>query len=145
MTKNYFMACVAAGLNEEEIKEIERMLDADYKRLGRRTKAQERLAESYGVVTMSVSAMIGDSDMDSIGDFDIPADINIEEQILHEMELEELRKCLGELKADDKDFLLECFDSEIGCTKAGERRGLTKNQAHYKKCQLLEKLRERMK
>lgn len=145
MTKKYFMACVAAGLNDEEIKNIERVFDADYKKLKRRNKAQERMAEEYGYVTMSVSAMIGDFEGAEYGDFDIPDDTNIEEQILHEIELEELRKCLGELKADDRDFLLECFETEIGCAKAGERRGLTKNQAHYKKVKLLEKLREKMK
>ena len=77
------------------------------------------LAEEYGYVTMSVSAMIGDFEGAEYGDFDIPDDTNLGEQILHEIELEELRKCLGELKADDRDFLLECFDIEVGCAKAG--------------------------
>lgn len=101
------MACVAAGLNDEEIKNIERVFDADYKKLKRRNKAQERMAEEYGYVTMSVSAMIGDFEGAEYGGFDIPDDTNIEVQILHEIELEELRKCPGELKADDRDFLLE--------------------------------------
>ena len=140
MIKRYEDACVMAGLSEEQTAAIRRIFDADYKRLDRRKKAQER----NNVVIMSVTTMV--ADFEEVGDYEIPDDTyNPEVLILHEIELAELREHLSELDDEDRQFLLDCFDSQIGCAAAGEAIGLTKNQAHYKKVKLLEELRKKMK
>lgn len=41
MIYKYEMACREAGLNEEQIKEIDRVFDADKKKLKRKKNAQE--------------------------------------------------------------------------------------------------------
>ena len=124
----------------EAQQKIRRIFDADYKRLDRRKKAQER----NNVVIMSVTTMV--ADFEEVGDYEIPDDTyNPEVLILHEIELAELREHLAELDDEDRQFLMDCFDSQIGCAAAGEAIGLTKNQAHYKKVKLLEELRKKMK
>ena len=140
MIKMYEAACKNAGLTEEQTAEIRRMFDADYKRLARRNKAQTR----NNIVTVSVTAIT--AEYDELGDFEIPDDSNNpEELVLKEIELMELRELLNEYSEEDKDFLLGCFDAEMGCAAAGEKLGLTKNQAHYKKTKMLEELRKKMK
>ena len=138
MLYEYEKACKEAGCTEEQIAEIRRIFDADYKRLNRRNDAQVR----NNIVTISVSAMLPEELGD--GDYDIPDTVSVEEQILHEIELENLRKHMSKLPADDREFLYACFEDGVGCTKAGAARGLSKNQAHYKKKQLLEELRKKM-
>lgn len=99
-----------------------------HKRLDRRKKAQER----NNVVIMSVTTMV--ADFEEVGDYEIPDDTyNPEILILHEIELSELRNHLAELTDEDRQFLLDCFDSQIGCAAAGEAIGLTKNQRIIKR------------
>ena len=86
---------------------------------------------------MSVTTMV--ADFEEVGDYEISDDTyNPEVLILREIELAELREHFAELTDEDRQFLLDYFDSQIGCVAAGEAIGLTKNQAHYKKVKLLE-------
>lgn len=55
------------------------------------------------------------ADFEEVGDYEIPDNTyNPEVLILHEIELAELREHLAELDDEDRQFLLDCFDSQIG-------------------------------
>ena len=138
MLYNYEIACKEAGCSEEKTAEIRRMFDAEYKRLNYEKVVQA----NNNVVIMSTAAMKSE-DMPG-GEFDIDADIDIEAEILHKIDLENLRMYMSELPVHDREFLFACFEDGVGCVKAGEKIGLNKNQAHYRKVQLIEWLRGKM-
>lgn len=138
MIYKYEMACREAGLPEEQIAEIRRMFDAEYKRLGRRKKAKEKNNISW----ISTTDMSGS---ESESDFEL-ADENtdVEGMVLHQMELEELQGYLDELTEDDRKFLLAMFeDVENANQRMAEKLGLTIGQVRYRKEKLLKMLRAR--
>jgi DNA-directed RNA polymerase specialized sigma subunit len=138
MIYKYEMACREAGLPEEQIAEIRRMFDAEYKRLGRRKKAKEKNNISW----ISTTDMSG---ADSETEYEL-ADENtdVEGMVLHQMELEELQGYLDELTEDDRKFLLAMFeDVENANQRMAEKLGLTIGQVRYRKEKLLKMLRAR--
>ena len=138
MIYKYEMACREAGLPEEQIAEIRRMFDAEYKRLGRRKKAKETNIISW----ISTADMSG---ADSETEYEL-ADENtdVEGMVLHQLELEELQGYLDELTEDDRKFLLAMFeDVENANQRMAEKLGLTIGQVRYRKEKLLKMLRAR--
>lgn len=138
MIYKYEMACREAGLPEEQIAEIRRMFDAEYKRLGRRKKAKEKNNISW----ISTTDMSGS---DSETEYEL-ADENtdVEGMVLHQMELEELQGYLDELTEDDRKFLLAMFeDVENANQRMAEKLGLTIGQVRYRKEKLLKMLHAR--
>jgi DNA-directed RNA polymerase specialized sigma subunit len=138
MIYKYEMACREAGLPEEQIAEIRRMFDAEYKRLGRRKKAKEK----HNISWISTTDMSG---ADSETEYEL-ADENtdVEGMVLHQMELEELQGYLDELTEDDRKFLLAMFeDVENANQRMAEKLGLTIGQVRYRKEKLLKMLRAR--
>ena len=138
MIYKYEMACREAGLPEEQIAEIRRMFDAEYKRLGRRKKAKE----TNNISWISTADMSG---ADSETEYEL-ADENtdVEGMVLHQMELEELQGYLDELTEDDRKFLLAMFeDVENANQRMAEKLGLTIGQVRYRKEKLLKMLRAR--
>lgn len=79
MIYKYEMACREAGLPEEQIAEIRRMFDAEYKRLGRRKKAKE----TNNISWISTADMSG---ADSETEYEL-ADENtdVEGMVLHQL------------------------------------------------------------
>lgn len=138
MIYKYEMACREAGLPEEQIAEIRRMFDAEYKRLGRRKKAKEKNNISW----ISTTDMSG---ADSETEYEL-ADENtdVEGMVLHQMELEELQGYLDELTEDDRKFLLAMFEDVVNANqRMAEKLGLTIGQVRYRKEKLLKMLRAR--
>ena len=138
MIYKYEMACREAGLPEEQIAEIRRMFDAEYKRLGRRKKAKE----TNNISWISTADMSG---ADSETEYEL-ADENTdgEGMVLHQLELEELQGYLDELTEDDRKFLLAMFeDVENANQRMAEKLGLTIGQVRYRKEKLLKMLRAR--
>ncbi|MGN0274641.1 MAG: RNA polymerase sigma factor [Chordicoccus sp.] len=138
MIYKYEMACREAGLPEEQIAEIRRMFDAEYKRLGRRKKAKE----TNNISWISTADMSG---ADSETEYEL-ADENtdVEGMVLHQLELEELQGYLDELTEDDRKFLLAMFeDVENANQRMAEKLGLTIGQVRYRKEKLLKMLRAR--
>ena len=138
MIYKYEMACREAGLPEEQIAEIRRMFDAEYKRLGRRKKAKE----TNNISWISTADMSG---ADSETEYEL-ADENtdVEGMVLHQLELEELQGYLDELTEDDRKFLLAMFeDVENANQRMAEKLELTIGQVRYRKEKLLKMLRAR--
>ena len=138
MIYKYELACREAGLPEEQTAEIRRMFDAEYKRLGRRKKAKKKSNISW----ISTSDMSGS---ESEEDYEL-ADENtdVEEMVIHQLELEALRGYLEELTDDDRKFLLAMFeDVENANQRMAEKLGLTIGQVRYRKEKLLKMLRAR--
>ena len=95
-----------------------------------------------GLISLEIAARMNQVDINMQS---VVREYGIETADTPPEELAELREHLAELTDEDRQFLLDCFDSQIGCVAAGEAIGLTKNQAHYKKVKLLEELSEKMK
>jgi hypothetical protein len=141
MIYEYELACKEAGLSEEKIKEIRRMFDAEKKRLKRRKVAHDKCGWGFFAIE---DLMVG-SILHRKGAFDIPdAGMSVEEEIIHRLDLERLNKLLEEMDPDDKEFLLDCFESRKGTDNAAqEKHGLSRGQVQYRKRKLVNMLREK--
>ena len=138
MRIEYERACIEAGMPEEKIMEIRRLFDADYKRLKR--EKQER--KEAGVVYYSLEHL-RNPDGESCY-FEIPdPNMDVEQRVLHELELEQLREILNRLSPRDKQFILDCYAAEWGEEKdIAEKYGITIATAYQRKRRIVLKLRE---
>lgn len=143
MIYEYELACKEAGLSEEKIKEIRRMFDAEKKKLKRRKIAKDKCGWGFFAVE---DLIVGDI-LHHKGAFDIPdAGISVEDEIIYKLDLERLNELLKEMDPDDKEFLLDCFESRKGTDNvAQEKHGLNRGQVQYRKRKLVNMLRERFK
>ena len=139
MIYEYELACKEAGLSEEKIKEIRRMFDAEKKRLKRRKEAKER----YGWGYISIDGMTFKTERDQ-GTLDIPdPNTNVEQEVMEQCEMEQLRELLNALAPEDKRFLMDYYQCKHGEKMAvAEKYGMTIQQANYRKNKLLERLRK---
>ena len=78
--------------------------------------------------------------------YDLPdPNTDIEEEVMHKMELASLREAMSELPEDDREFLLAVFEDYQDAEKRiGEKLGLTRGQVQYRKKKLIADLRRRM-
>lgn len=135
MKKKYEDACREAGLSEKEIREIRKVFDSDRKALKREHKYQKR----YGVEFRSLSA----SD-DSGEELDIEdPDMDVEEIALHNIRLEKLRVFLEELQEEDREFILDCFESSrVQTERICNKYGITARQIFYRRQLIMTMLRK---
>lgn len=69
-------------------------------------------------------------------------DGNVEDKVIHDLFMEQLLSYLSELKAEDRDFLHDCFDSKkIPVEKVSEKYHLTKKQIYHRRNELVKYLR----
>ena len=138
MIFKYEMACREAGMTDERIREIYNLFNADYQRLFRRKKAKERSKLDF----LAVEGMRGPDG--EFGTFEIPDEsVDIEEEIIHKLELERLREVLAMLTEEDRRFILEYFEGEGRfLDELAARYGLTRNQAIGKKKAIIRLLKE---
>lgn len=134
----YENACKEAGLTEEEIKKIRRIFDADNKRYRRDKEAREKA----GIVFNSLSAYEDEFGSLSIKD---PHQEDVEDRILHEIELENLRVCLKELPEDDRGFLFKLFGGRGSETALAKELGVSRASVQRRKARLIKLLRKMMK
>ena len=133
----YDMACKEAGMREEDIQALRREFDADYKRLSRENKRKDKLG--FSSVSLSIITSDGDGFDCEIAD----PRANIEEDFIHNWELQRLGELMAELDPVDKEFLYNCFSGEKDLEKRiCEKYGLQRNQMQYKRKKLLEQLRQ---
>ena len=139
MIYEYELACKEAGLSEEKIKEIRRMFDAEKKKLKRRKEAKER----YGWGYISIDGMTFKTERDQ-GTLDIPdPNTNVEQEVMEQCEMEQLRELLNALATEDKRFLMDYYQCKHGEKMVvAEKYGMTIQQANYRKNKLLERLRK---
>lgn len=109
MKYSYLKACIAAGLSEDKIKEIERFFDKEKKTL----KDQKRKRFQYYGVRFSVSdTSFNDEDDgdDDTSDLDIPnVDRSPEETVVFNFEMDILYQTLSRLPEEDLDFIMTYF------------------------------------
>lgn len=138
MLYKYELACREAGLTEEKTKEIRQMFDTEYKRLKRRKQRQKK----YGISAISVTDMSG---TENECDYELEdPNNNVEEIVLHKMDLKDLQRYLQEFPEEDRDFLYDyysCGDKPL--VYMSEKCSLTKNQVRYKRDRLIMLLRNK--
>ena len=138
MLYKYELACREAGLTEEKTKEIRQMFDTEYKRLKRRKQRQKK----YGISAISVTDMSG---TENECDYELEdTNNNVEEIVLHKMDLKDLQRYLQELPEEDRDFLYDyysCRDKPL--VYMSEKCSLTKHQVRYKRDRLIMLLRNK--
>jgi DNA-directed RNA polymerase specialized sigma24 family protein len=132
------MACKEAGLSEEQTAEIRRFFDAEKKRV----KYDMECREQAGVVFNSLRGLVEEYDLD---EYEVPDhSINVEETILHKLEIEKLRECMDELSAEDREFLLVVFSGDFGAKSSYARQhNCSEAAVTRRKDHLLNKLRKK--
>ena len=68
--------------------------------------------------------------------------VNVEEELIHQLDLEKLREVLAELDPEDREFILEYFEGENKfLNRMAGKYGLTRNQIIGRKRRILKKLK----
>lgn len=139
MIYQYEKACKEAGLAEEKIQEIRNMFNTEYQKLHRQKKAME----NSDYVFLNAEGM-----RNSDGEYwthEIPdPTVNVEDEIIHKMDLERLNKLLDTLPIMDKEFLLDYFSGENKfLDQMAAKYKMTRNQVIVKKRKLILALREK--
>lgn len=140
MIYKYEMACREAGLSDEQIKEIDRVFDADKKKLKRKKNAQAEENKKNGFGIYSLSEMGG---QDNEEDFDAPdPSVDIEADIIHKWEIERVRELLADMEETDRILLLAYTSGVHGAKgEAAKSLGLTRRKADYRVEELLKYMR----
>ena len=126
------------GMESEKYREMERYFDLQKKRMKRDRESRD----VEGITFVPMSQLV-DPDGKEI---DYPSGENVEEKILHEIELEDLRECLSEIPKEDKELLMRVFAGERGeMARVSRELGVSYNDLNYKVKKLIKKLREMMR
>lgn len=136
----YRKALLAEGFDEksEKYKEIDKCFNTDLRAYQRDRQTRAEL----GITFNRLSTFIGE-DADSNDCF--ASDEDVEEKILHEIELERLRDCLNKLPVEDRELLLRYYGGPHGeLKKIATERGVPYKGLHKKVKRLLKKLRVMM-
>lgn len=139
MIYEYKLACIEAGLSDEQIKKIEQVFDTEYKSI----QYDQTKREKYQVEILHIEGMVGPDG--EIGSYD-PEDYstNIEEDFLHRCDLEHLQEVLSQLSEEDREFLMDCFIYEADYVKRlSAKYGITGRAVRWKKEKLINALREK--
>lgn len=139
MIYEYKLACIEAGLSDEQIKKIEQVFDTEYKAI----QYDQTKREKYQVEILHIEGMVGPDG--EVGTYD-PEDYstNIEEDFLHRCDLERLQEVLSQLSEEDREFLMDCFIYEADYIKRlSAKYGITGRAVRWKKEKLLNALREK--
>ena len=136
MRIEYERACVEAGTPEETVEAMRRMFDADYKRLKREKRARK------DIVYYSLERLLYPTGNSCYYDVTDP-DTDVEQIVLHKLDMERLGEILNMIPGKDREFILDCFDAEWGELKAiAWKYGMAFDAAKKKKGRLLLKLRQ---
>ena len=135
----YHYALLDAGYTEESemYREIERMTDCCKKQVKRGRAKREEL----DIDLILTSTLSGREDQSE----DIPADENLEERIIHKIELEDLMKCFSLLSHDEQELLRKYSEGEYGIVKQlAEEMGLSYNDVYYRIAKVKKKMKKLM-
>lgn len=139
MLYKYEIACQQAGLSEEKTAEIRRMFNAQYQKLYREKVTRNKLnCEVWHMEDLY--GRDGEKGTYEIAD----PSVNVEEDLIHQMDLEKLHEVLAELDPEDREFILEYFEGENKfLNRMAEKYGLTRKQVIGRKRRILKKLKSR--
>ena len=137
MIKKYEDACRKAGLSEEQTTAIRKVFKQDLDRLWYEKKKMEK----YRVFTFSCSEASEDGKML----FELDAGISLEDDYIHELELQRLHDALSLLEEDDRELLYAFFDKDTVFTDFARKTGENRSKLLRRKNKLVKKLREMLK
>lgn len=138
MIYKYEIACKEAGLSEEQTAEIRKFFDGEKKKL----KRDKEKREKNGIVFNSLRGLVGNYDADEY-EIEDPAP-QVEKQILHKLELEQLRRSMDKLPEDDREFLYAIFENDsLPERKLAEKLGIPAATYFRRKKRVLEQLRKK--
>ena len=101
------------------------------------------MRRKLGITLNSLSAFSGEDG--SSFDF-IATDEDIEESVLHRIEMDAFIECLNELPKKDREFLLELYSGQRGVLAEMERTlGISHNTLIYRRKKLQNILRQKMR
>lgn len=137
MKKFYRKALLREGFDEnsEKYKEINRYFNRSSRQYQRDRKRREQLEVTFNSLSSFVNE---DGELLDI----FPSDENVEEKIMHEMELERLRDCLNRLPKEDRDLLYRVYGGDYGAiAEISREMGVSYNDLYYRIKKLLNRLR----
>ena len=139
MNRYYHKTMLAAGYGKdsEEYKKLNRVLNQETKKFRRKKKSQEK----HGIVFNYMSSFTDEED-DIFECF--ASDEDVEERVLHEIEMEAFRKCLNEIPAEDREFLMSLYRGDRSLRQVGRDLGIPHNTLIYRRDKLFELLRKKM-
>lgn len=141
MKYKYHKALLDAGYDQgsKMYKNVRKIFDRDSKK--KRYELQVR--RKLGITLNSLSAFSGEDG--SSFDF-IATDEDIEESVLHRIEMDAFIECLNELPKKDREFLLELYSGQRGVLAEMERTlGISHNTLIYRRKKLQNILRQKMR
>ena len=140
MKKFYRKAMEDAGYPEgsEKYKKIDQCFNTSLRAYQRDYAERRKLAITF----KRLSTFIGD---DSNSNECFASDEDVEEKILHEIELDQLRECLNRLSREDKELLLRYYGGERGeLAKIARELGVSYEDIRYRIKKLIKRLRRMM-
>lgn len=142
MIYQYELACKEAGLSEEQTAAIRNFLDGQKKKVAHEKDVREELG-----ITFSFSSVSADR-LDEIGDKEemdfVDEDFDLEELIIHKLEIDRLNECLEELPAEDREFILSVYAERGYARRYAKEHGMNEMAVSRKKAALLQTLREKI-
>lgn len=137
MRIDYERACKEAGLPEETVKAIRRIFDADKKRM----KWEKKTRKETGFVYYSIELLKNQEDGCY---YDLPdPEMDLDEIIIHKLDLERLSVILDMLPETEKQFILDCFEADYGSYKEiAKKYGMSVGTVQQKKRRVVERIRK---
>lgn len=138
MLWKYELACKAEGLSDEEIRKIRKIFRDDQERL----RYEKQTRKELGITIISLSSLVNE---DSRSEVIEPADpnVDVENEVMHQIEIDMIRDCLSQMKTEDADFLRELYAGRHGVeTAMAKKYNLTRYEFRKKHKQLLSQLKE---
>ena len=122
---------------EETVKAIRRIFDADNKRM----KWEKKTRKETGFVYYSIELLKNPEDGCY---YDLPdPEMDLDEIIIHKLDLERLSVILDMLPETEKQFILDCFDADYGSYKEiAKKYGMSVGSVQQKKRRVVERIRK---
>ena len=134
---NYELACREANMCEEEIRNIRKIFDNDRKAL----KKENALIEQKEIIVFSL-----DANRDKYNEvLNVPdEECNVEETVIHALELERLMKYLDSLTDDEREVILALYDPSISFEQYSRERGIPQSTLRDRAEKTFQKLKKLM-
>lgn len=139
MKIKYLKACQEDGLTPEQIKEIDKIFDADKKHRKRDREERRKL----GITIISLDSLRNDDPRSETMQIADPR-VNVEQQVFQQMAMDYLWECLDEMSEFDRNLLLEFYDGEKrNETQMAKRYGMERMQFRRYRKSLEKQIREK--
>ena len=139
MNRYYHRNMLAAGYGKDssEYKKLNRFLNRENKKYRRKKKSQER----HGIVFNSLSAF-SDDEGNEIEAF--ASDEDVEERVLHDLEMQAFHQALMELPKADREFLLAIYRDGSSLRQISRELGIAHTTLLYRRDKLFKILRRKI-